>query len=304
MILLMCAMLELWTPSMADATEGGGSARVLGIDTTYAGVMLPPGWHATATYTNYMADSLRDGSGNPRQGISNFSFTGNFVSVRGTYVWEGAKLWGADIETRVGANVFADVNLSFDVQTPAGKVHREGSESGFGGAFFAPALLGWHSAQFHQIAGLVIFAPLGGFDPNAVVNLQVGAPAVAPAYWFTWLPRKDVEASGALFYIINGVNTETGIRSGNEVGFDFGASYSFNPAWGVGLSGFVYKQVTDDTQYGSTFRDGNRGQAVGIGPTLRYRGTDWGVVLKWQAETLVENKSKGNRTFLQLYFKL
>jgi hypothetical protein len=51
--------------------------------------------------------------------------------------------------------------------------------------------------------------------------------------------------------------------------------------------------------------DGNQGRAVGIGPFIRYHPSpDWGITLKWQHETLVENRASGDRVFPQFAVKL
>jgi hypothetical protein len=50
---------------------------------------------------------------------------------------------------------------------------------------------------------------------------------------------------------------------------------------------------------------GNRGQAVAVGPFIRYHPSrDWGITFKWQHEYLVENRPSGNRFFLQFALKL
>jgi hypothetical protein len=47
-----------------------------------------------------------------------------------------------------------------------------------------------------------------------------------------------------------------------------------DPDWEAGISGYLYKQVTDDEQNDHTVGDGNRGQVVAFGPALRW-GPSW-----------------------------
>jgi hypothetical protein len=65
-----------------------------------------------------------------------------------------------------------------------------------------------------------------------------------------------------------------------------------------------YGQLTDDKQAGQVVGDGNRGKAIAIGPFLRYSGRGWGVALKWQHETEVANRAKGDRLYLQVFLRL
>ena len=85
---------------------------------------------------------------------------------------------------------------------------------------------------------------------------------------------------------------------------DYAASYEAVPKWQLGVSGFLYKQTTDDTVNGTDVPGGNKGRAFGIGPFIRYHEGYWGITFKWQHESWVENRAQGNRYFLQLAFRL
>jgi hypothetical protein len=56
----------------------------------------------------------------------------------------------------------------------------------------------------HQIAGAALFIPTGKYDPTNRRAPGANYYAGSPAYFFTWLPRSTVEASGSLFYLVNG----------------------------------------------------------------------------------------------------
>ena len=132
-----------------------------------------------------------------------------------------------------------------------------------------------------------------------------GYYSVGPGYWFTWFPTDAIEISGTGVYLINAKNDETNYDSGNELSFDYGVGYDVVPGWQIGASGYLYKQIVDDTQNGQILGDGNRGQAVAIGPFFRYHPSkDWGITFKWQHEALVENRTSGDRLFLQFSVKL
>jgi len=228
------------------------------------------------------------------------------LTLRFQYVWSGATLWGADIESRLGVTAYADANVQLDVQTPGGKLHRANSARGSSpGGLLAPALLGWHGDTVHQIAGLEFFLPTREFNKTQSANISTGYYSAAPAYWITWLPNDDIEVSGSLVYLFNFKNSETNYRSGQEINLDYGLGYAMTPALQIGFNGYLYRQVTDDVVNGAVAADGNRGRALAIGPFIRYHPSrDWGIALKWQHEYLVENRASGNRFFLQFTLKI
>jgi hypothetical protein len=292
-------------PNTATATEGGGTSKALGVDTVMAGVMPPPGLRLTNFMARYDTGHTLDSSGNDRAGLSNFDLSVNAETLRLQYVWPRVQLWGANIETRVGWNAILDAQVSFDVQTPRGRIHREDSTTNVGDALFAPAILGWHSKRFHQMFGPELFLPTGQFDKNRLANPSRGYYSIGPSYWFTWLPIDEIEVSGALIYLINCENPDTNYVSGHELSFDYNLGYALTPAWQIGASGYLYKQVMDDEQNGRVVGDGNRGQVVAIGPFVRYRPSkNLGIVLKWQHEEAVKNRTSGDRVFFQFALQL
>lgn len=297
-------VLALAIAAAAGATEGGGTSKALGVDTVRPGVMPQPGLRLTTFLAYYEADETLDGAGQPRPGLSDFQLDVTALTLRLQYVWPGVELWGANVETRLGASVFVDSSVSFDVQTPRGPLHREGSVTSWGDALFGPVLLGWHHDDFHQIFGLEFFIPTGRFDANKLANASRGYFSLGPAYFFTWLPG-IFEVSGSTIYLVNARNPDTDYRSGDEVSLDYSLGVSPGRGWQFGLSGYLYKQVTDDRMNGRVVGDGNRGQAIGIGPFVQYAPTkEWGVTLKWHRETSVENRAKGDRIFLQFALQL
>ena len=294
---LLGSYILLAGPQVADATEIGGTLRALGIDTARSGVMEPPGSaRGFISLGYYEARNVRDGSGNDRPDLSNYRLTVESITTRLSYYWPAVDLLGAQVETRL-AIPYLRVNVGFDAP---GNVHVEGAESGWADLMLAPALLGWHTSRYHQIAGIALFAPTGDYEARAPVNPGRGYFGWAPIYSFSWYPADGLEVSGNLGYIFNSRNAGTNYTSGNEAGFDYGIGYSPNATWQLGVSGYIYKQTTGDKVDGRTVGDGNRGQAVAVGPFVRYGpNRNWGTMLKWQYETQVENRAQGNRIMLQ-----
>jgi hypothetical protein len=300
------AMAAVLGAATAQATEGGATNKALGVDTVLAGVIGPPG---SVRITNFLADyearSTLDGSGHPRPGLSNFHLRVGALTSRLQYVWPNAKVFGADVESRLGLTWYADAKVNFDVQTPGGPLHRASSSSGwFPAALVGPVILGWHSETLHQMTGVEFYFPTIGYTAGKPVNVGSGFSSVAPHYWVTWFPRPDIEVDGSFVYLFNQKNHTTHYSSGREFSMDYAVGYAPAREWQVGASGYAYKQLSDDTVNGAAIPGGNRGRVFAAGPYVRYQPAPaWGLTFKWQHETGVENRAKGNRYMLQFAYR-
>ena len=291
-----CAALM---PLSAEATENGGSSYPLGVNTVLSGMLPPPGLTPYVYLSDYSSNELMGNDGSKRSGISNFSANVKAASLRLDYVYEDVSILGAGVGTRL-ALPYCDGEIRFDVETPMGKIHKEGSASGFGDLTVAPVLLGWKSKSVNQIAGLDIFIPIGSYDASRVFNPGRNYWSFGPWYGITAFPMENLEMSAKIIYLINQKNDDTNYLSGNELNMDYNIAYSFTKSLQVGINGYTYKQITDDIQDGHAVNgNGNRGQVISFGPTIKYQTPSWGVVGKWQHEEAVENRSRGNRFWLQ-----
>lgn len=298
--ILVTAMGIFGVPQL-HATENGGTNKIPGVDTVAAGLMPPEGLRMTTFLGYYTASENRDGNGGKPSNISGFHFTAEALTVRFQYVWPGVNWLGANVETRVGQAVYTDIKFRADIQTPVGTIRRRGSDSGpIPGGILGPVMLGWHGQTLHQTLGPLLFYPTRGFDKTQVSNIASGYRSIAPYYGVTWIPNDNWEISTATSYLFNQTNRDTNYQSGRELNIDYGAEYVVRPSLRFGASGYVYKQLTDDRLNGIAVAGGNRGQALAIGPSLRYRVTkDFGITFKWQTEFKVENRAIGNRFYLQ-----
>jgi len=263
-------------------------------------MMPPPGLNITNFTAFYTADRTLDSDGNDRLNLSNFDLFVFAEVLRFRYIFPNVTFLGANIEARVGYTLVNFVDVSFDVRTPFGMIHREDSTTNVGDSLVG-LILGWHGKKFHQMFGPELFVPSGKFSDDRLTNTGRGYFAIGPSYWFSWFPIEQIEVSGALIYLINFENPDTDYLSGQELSFDYNLGYFVARDWEVGVSGYAYKQLTDDERNGRTFGDGNRGQAVAFGPALRWHphGKNYGITLKWQHEELVENRASGERFFIQ-----
>jgi hypothetical protein len=292
--------LLLAAPVNVLATEGGGTSKALGVDTVFAGVMPPPGLNITNFTAFYTADRTLDSNGNDRANLENFDLFVFAEVMRFRYIFPNVTFLGANVEARVGVTLASYAEVEFDVRTPFGRIHREDSTTNIGDSLFG-LILGWHGKKFHQMFGPELFIPTGKFSDDRLTNTSRGYLSVGPSYWFTWFPVEQLEISTAIIYLFNLENPDTNYLSGQELSIDYNVAYSIARDWQIGVSGYAYKQITDDEINDLRVGDGNRGQAVGFGPALRWHphGKNFGITLKWQHEELIENRTKGERFFIQ-----
>lgn len=284
----------------AWATENGGNSYPIGVNTILPGLQPGPGSYGYLYLTAYESTSLKDNTGANVGNVSNFSLHAQAAAIRLAHVWQ-VSLLGATIETRVNIP-YANIDAHFDVQTPHGLVHKSGEATGLADVAFAPALLGWHMGNLHQVAGLEFFLPTGSYDVHRLVNPGRHYYAIEPTWGVTWFPTPAVELSTRVLYMFNTTNNATNYRSGQELILDYNAALRLGHGWQIGTNGYFYRQTTNDVQNGSAVNgNGNRGQVLGVGPFIGYSRSGFAVQLKYQRETLVRNRPEGNRFWLQVF---
>jgi len=285
------------------AAEGGGSSYPSGVNTVLSGKLPPPGLTNFIYMSDYQANDTIGNNGDKKSNIHDFDLNVKAISLRMDYVYSDYSLLGAALSSRLIVP-FVKGRVSFDVDTPKGRVHKSDHQEGLGDVTFAPLLLGWNSANVSQIVAVDFFAPTGTYDKDRLFNPGRNYWAVAPWYGITAYPIKDLEVSSKILYIINQKNTATDYRSGDEINADYNIGYNLTKTLQIGVSGYAYKQVNGDKQYGASVNgNGNEGQVFAFGPAIKYQTPAWGVVAKWQHETLVKNRAEGDRVWLQAVFR-
>ncbi|NUX99108.1 SphA family protein [Paraburkholderia youngii] len=283
------------------ATEGGGNNYPVGVNTLLPGIQPAPGNHLYVYLQDYEATTLAGNNGDPSSSVSDFSLHAQALAFRLSHVWRDVTLFGATLESRTNIP-FVNLDVHFDAHTPKGRVHKSGHATGRSDLTLGPLFLGWHIGNLHQVIGLEFFVPTGSYDPGRIVNPGRNYYSMQPNYAVTWLPTPNIEFSARALYSVSSVNHATDYHSGNEFIVDYNAGYRFTPMWQVGVSGYFYKQTTDDLQHGVPVNgNGNRGQALGVGPSIAYGNRKFSVALKYQREMMVRNRPEGNRVWLQMY---
>lgn len=278
---------------LVQAKEGGDQYPN-GAENWFAGAVPPPGNYFINYFGNW-SGKLKDGNGNNVDAAGatpklNATFDAmRFVQVTNQTLFGGSWAWHVIVPV---------VDLSIDIKPMGGKAGR----TGLGDITINPLIIAWHSPEWHTVVGLDINLPTGSFDKNDP-RKSIGAnyTSYEPIFAASYLGANGWEVSGKFMYNIKSKNKDTDYQSGDEFHMDYLVGKNFGD-WGVGISGYYLKQVSDDKIGGvKVGADGNRGQVFSAGPSIKYKtkgGTHF--IAQWQHESNVKNRFGGDKVWLKL----
>lgn len=288
-ILLFVLCIMCMTPGNVAATENGGGAYPNGAECFMAGAVPPPGTYFLNYFMYYTAGEFKIKNG---PDLSHFDVNVAADVLRLIYVTKHQILggfWGMHMFVP-----FANVDLT----TPGGS----DSKFGIGDIIVDPFILSWHTKNLHVATGLDIYIPTGAYDKDDIANVGRNYWTFEPIIAFTYISDSGVEVSSKFMYDVNTENNDTDYTSGQEFHFDYLLGYNFKP-WGIGLSGYYYKQITDDKKSGEIVQpDGFKGQVFAIGPSIKYDYKNMTFNIKYQREMAVENKPEGDRFWFKFVY--
>lgn len=292
----LAALLALPCVRTAEATEGASGMYLLGSQSLNAGLSPAPGWYFSVAAVQYSGSV----AGSVQGGVSVAELRKRSDSLTGVLLFAPkAKILGAQAIFSVGVP-YAYLRLSGEV---SGAMTRQRSVSGTGRGDTSLGLrLGWQaSPSFTHAVGLTLWAPTGdyqrGFQPSIGHHRWAGDLIWA----FTYAPGNHrTELSAAIGYGLNGPNTVTHYRSGNEAHLELGIGQRITPHFEVGLASYFYRQVSADSGSGA-FLGTLKGHVNGVGPALNYshRLGDYGFALsaRYYHEFDAKRHFEGNLAF-------
>jgi hypothetical protein len=271
------------------ATENGLGAYQNGAECFMAGAVPPPGTYFLNYFLFYTADKFKIKDGDD---LPTFDAKVTADVMRLIYVTKYQILGGF-----WGIHVFLPF-VNVDLRVPDGS----DSKFGIGDVIVDPFILSWHSKNWHFATGVDIYIPTGAYDKDDIANVGLNHWTFEPIAAFTFVDDSGFELSSKFMYDFNTENNDTDYKSGQEFHFDYLVGYNFKP-WGIGLSGYYYKQITDDRQDGEKVEpDGFKGQVFAIGPSVKYDYKNMTFNLKYQREMAVENKPEGDRFWFKFVY--
>lgn len=300
MFLLLSVVMLFVTTTTNDAfaTEGGGNAYPNGAEDFWCGLIPPPGFYFINYFLYYHADDFNNKHGDNVDEDFDLDVIANtfrFIKITNHKIL-GAN-WGVHMFVPI---VYQDVTPPF--------TGRNDTQTGVGDIIVDPLILSWHfSKNFHLAAGIDIFMPTGRYDADDLANTSRNYWTFEPIVAFTYMTDFGLEVSSKFMYDINTNNPDTDYRSGQEFHFDYAVGYKVSD-WTVGAAGYYYKQITNDKINGEKvtfpdalgFEDGFKGQAIAVGPAVKYGCKNISFTLKYLWDTEVEHRPEGQ----SLWFKL
>jgi hypothetical protein len=269
----------------AFASEGGGGAYPHGAEGFLTGALPPPGNYAVNYVLYYSADSLKGRNGDSLPVDFDLEVAANvFRYIRVT----DKKLFGASW----AQHLFVPI-MKVDVSTPAGS----DDAFGLGDLIVDPIVLGWHAPPWHWACGIDIYVPVGEYDEKNIANIGRNYWTIEPVFAVSYLDH-SCELSAKFMYDINDENDDNDYVTGDEFHFDYVAAVRWENA-AIGLGGFYYEQITDDSGVGAP-EDGNRGKQFAWGPQVAYQYGKASLILKYQQEAGTENRPEGDRFWLKI----
>jgi hypothetical protein len=180
---------------------------------------------------------------------------------------------------------------------PFGMVHK----SGLGNPDIGVLAVAYGKGSWHWWYGMDAYAPGASYTKGDILNIGQHYFATAPEAAFSYLPHHGrSEISSKVQYIVNFTDSATQYRSGHELVWEYAAMQTLPGKLSVGVNGYGFQQTTDDIQNGLRAGNGNRGRTLAAGPEIKYHLGGVALILKYEKEMLVENRTSGNSFWLQV----
>lgn len=304
-------------PSHAD--ESGISFWLPGLYGSFAATPATPGWsvatiyyHATVNASGAAAAArqfqIRRGAV-PVSASLNVSLHGqaDLMFIAPTYTF-ATPVWGGQLSATL-AGVYGRNSASLAGTLTAAAESIATTRDGFlqdalvsYGDLYPTLKLKWNSGVHNYMIYGAGAVPTGDYDPNRLANIGIGHGAIDVGGGYTYFnPATGMEFSGVGGVTYNFKNPDTQYRSGMDLHFDWGVSHFLSKQVFVGLVGYAYQQVTDDSGQPAIL-GGFRSRVLGAGPQLGYMfpiGSNQAFLgLKGYGEFAADNRPAGWNSWL------
>lgn len=296
LIISTCIIFSFLASLTAYATENGLGEYPVGVNTVLNAVMPMPGESQFYNYSQYYSAAKFAGS-EGQNAIPGFHTDVVVDAARVMHTW---------------GHQFGSFVLVSGATLPMFHLHVQaaGSSSNrtdLGDLTVHAVAIGYLRPQqgLFSLLGVDIGLPTGAYSTTRLANPGLHYYSVMPYFSETWIPTRRWEISTTTLVQMSSPNHATGYHSGVLATFDYVIGYSVSNKIQLGFQGYLLKQLTDDTAGGVTVAGGFRGQAIGIGPQLRYNLSPFAAVaVKAQREFAVRNRAQGERLWVEVSFPL
>ena len=309
----------LLCPKVSHADQSGGSFWTSVVSSRLLLPCSTPGWALNVTY--YHSSVAAAGSVAAAREILagripatvnvdlNLSLTGraDLVALAPSYTFATPVLGGQLVVGMPGQYGRTAASIAGTLTAIAGPIvvtrsgMLEGSLTSYGDlAPFAELL--WNYGANNYMAYITGNIPVGDYDPTRIPNIGLGHGAIDVGGAYTYFnPATGNEISGVAGFTYNLKNPDTQYRSGIDLHFDWGASHYLTKQLFVGIVGYAYQQITDDSGQ-NPILGGFRSRIFGVGPQIGYSfpvgGMQGFLGLRGYGEFGAANRPSGWNTWL------
>ena len=309
----------LLCPKVSHADQSGGSFWFPGQFASLVAVQQTPGWalnviyyHSSVAAAGSVAAAREILAGRIPATVNvdlNLSLTGraDLVALAPSYTFATPVLGGQLVVGMSGQYGRTAASIAGTLTAIAGPIvvtrsgMLEGSLTSYGDlAPFAELL--WNYGVNNYMAYVTGNIPVGDYDPTRIPNIGLGHGAIDVGGAYTYFnPATGNEISGVAGFTYNLKNPDTQYRSGIDLHFDWGASHYLTKQLFVGIAGYAYQQITDDSGQ-NPILGGFRSRIFGVGPQIGYSfpvgGMQGFLGLRGYGEFGAANRPSGWNTWL------
>jgi hypothetical protein len=293
----LLAALIAGAPAMAG--ESGAGLYVPGTSAFGAGVTPPPGLYVTQAfmyYDGYAAASVDGGTIDLNARKTASPFIANLTWVPEQEI----------LNARLGLTVSVPYASYTRLRAGSNALGQNVETSGWGmGDITLKGQLGWSNENgFSHTLSTTLWLPTGRYDTGFAPNAGKNHLGVNVSWGFTKIWKDPgIELSASFGVTGEFKNSASDYRNGVGLNLDAAIGKVFDNGLTLGVAGFAYKQVSDDTGSGASL-GAFKGQNFGIGPALSYstaiNGRPYSFALRHYWEFGVENRFDGHLTMASI----
>jgi hypothetical protein len=304
----LAALILTATPTNAHADQGGVPFWFSGAYASLAAVPAAPGWSLVTL--PYYYNGSADKSKTFQRGDTLTAGLKSDVALLFFQPGYAAESKVLDGQPYVGLGwgpgynrTSADITLS----QPSLSVSRADTLTG-GTDLYPVASIGWNKGSNNWMTYVTGDIPTGAYQSNRLANLGIGHGAIDAGGGYTYLNDKTgLEFSGVAGLTYNWENTHSNYKNGVDSHLDWALSQFLNDNWEIGVVGYVYYQLTNDSGSGDRvggFKSRIASAGPEVGYAFKYNGQAAYFNLRAYWEFAAQNRIEGTAVFATLSIPL